>query len=238
MRIFIACLLLTSLFSCGSRTETTDDLSDTLAVDTTIIIPDVDIDTTMAMGTELKPLQLALNELTKSRNEKIETLYQLELNASGYEYQTNATWYFDSLFLLGGRVQKWSSEGAEGESEHFFQLDKLFAFSDHTSTGSSDKTYTQIFHRGLGGLKFEEEDTLSPTGIVAMEPDAVSQEEADLKRQLREIINSLREHEDEINEAGSGVTLVLSKKVAYGKQTFNETSEISLGKILLKKLLE
>src|SRR5688572_23736210 len=102
MRIFLACLFLTGLFSCGSRTETTDDFSDTLDVDTTIIIPDVDIDTTMATRTELEPLQLALDQLMQSREKNIESMYRFELTASGYEYQTDATWYFDSLFLLSG----------------------------------------------------------------------------------------------------------------------------------------
>jgi hypothetical protein len=237
MRVLLLCLFVAVLASCQSRTDTTDDLSDTLDVDTTILIPDVDIDTTLAARTELEPLQHALEELIHSREENSGSMYRLQLTASGYEYQTNATWYFDSLFLLSGRSQSWASEGSEGKSEHFFKLDKLYAFRDDTESGSS--TSVELFHRDLGGLKYEEGDGVSQDStMTAVEPEVRSREEADLKGQLKEIIKSLRENQDDIVQEDDGVVLQLKNEARYGEETVTETSEITLDKKLLQRLLE
>jgi hypothetical protein len=237
MRLLLVCVVLTALLSCNSRNETTEDLSDTLDVDTIIVIPDVDVDTMAASRSDLEPLQLALEELTQSQVDNSGTTYRLELSASGYEYQTDATWFFDSLYNLVGCTQRWASEGMEGNSNHFFKLEKLFAFVKNDAYDT--RTDVTLFHREMGGFSYTQNDGLATDSTMrAIDPNVLSQEEADIRKQLKDVVNSLRENEEQIADSEEGLLLELKNEVKYGEETFSETSQISLDKKLLDKLLE
>ena len=229
------CLLV--IAACATKTEIQSETSDTVYTsairDTSFI---TEPDTVVVDKSDIESLNVALDRLIEQLSQN-ESTFELHLSASGYEYQTDATWYFDSLFSLVACAQTWAAESREGKSYHFFEQDKLIALREEED--NQVKNDVTLYHRQLGGLSYSDGgDQPTDSSFTAIEPDFVKQTEGDLKTQLKNIVGTLQSKQAEMEETDEGITLHLENKITVGESTNSETSDITLNKKLLQKLLE
>ncbi len=236
MRAFILFSCMTLALACSSKNETSPDEADSLDVDSVMIEAEPKTDTTLATADESESISTAIAELIDAQALQ-QNGYTLQLSASGYEYMTEATWSFDSLFNLTACSQRWASEGLEGQSSYFFRVEKLYAYCEND--GYDSRNEIKLFHKQLGGISYTESDGVTVDSTLrALDLKTIPQTEADLKKQLQDIVNTLRDNEDKISGDDDALALHLENEVNYGEETMTETSEISLSKKLLTKLLE
>lgn len=158
--------------------------------------------------------------------------YSLSVQASGYEFQTEGVWQFDSLKTLRYCFQKWSSEGATGESHHFFRRGRLYALREEH--GDDREKRIHLFHRELGGVSIVDPD--SSNAVSSLRKVAVIDSQDQIKSELNELIRMMRDHREEI-KPGEAATLTVAAEADEDPSTM-ETLEITVDEKLLKELLD
>jgi hypothetical protein len=161
----------------------------------------------------------------------------LDLTGSGYEQQTETTWYFDSAISLVGRSQRWAAEGREGNSFHVFDQGRLLAFHDEDGNDIS-KTIT-VYDTELGGMSFQEEDGIRlDSTLRPVTKQQITDEVNDVKDLLRYALQTLRENQDDQKEEGDRINLRLEREENVGTETTIEVVEIAIDKRLYAPLME
>jgi len=226
--IFFSLLVLATV-SCTPKGEMHEDPaidSLSLDVDSTQVSG---ADTSVYAGSQYDELVAAIDSLVEDREANV--VYTLNLSASGYEYQTESTWGFDSLFNLVHCFENWSSEGQEGRTHSFLLADRLYAFRDETDNGSTKQI--DLYHEDLGGIRSEDESRLSPLNL-----DIRRETRDKLRQQLQDILRVLEDNRDEIKRAGDNATLGVESESQTGDVTAKDRTEITVDRRLLDKLLE
>jgi hypothetical protein len=159
----------------------------------------------------------------------------LRLNASGYEYQTDEVWSFDSLLNLVHCYQNWSSEGTEGSSHHFFRQERLYAILDENSFGSGKEI--NIFHLELGGVALSETESEIDSLASPLGKKFVADSERDLKTHLAEIVRLLKENDANLSGVDPA-TLRLENESSDEEMPGKETTQITVDQKLLKDLIK
>jgi hypothetical protein len=232
MRLVVPLLITFIVFGCASKPDVASR-GDSTSVDTSAFIDE--FDSAFVTSSDASDIRAAVEKLIDEQEERSEDLYTLRLNASGYEYQTDEVWSFDSLFNLVHCYQNWSSEGTEGISHHFFRQERLYAIFDENSFGSGKDI--NIFHLELGGINQSEPENGPDSVAKPLEKKFFSDSERDLKTHLAEIIRLLKENSGNLSE-GDPLTLRLENESSDEEMPGKETTEITVDRTLLDDLIK
>jgi hypothetical protein len=227
--IFATCIFFAG---CAKKSDVATE-SDSTSVDTTTFIGDAD--STLVVSADAPDIRAAVEKLIDEHEARADDLYTLRLSASGYEYQTDEAWSFDSLLNLVHCYQNWSSEGTEGSSHHFFRQERLYAILDENSFGSGKEI--NIFHLELGGVAVSETESETDSVTNPLERKFVTDSERDLKTHLAEIVRLLKENNAKLS-GGDPTTLRLENESADEEMPGKETTEITVDQKLLQDLVK
>jgi len=230
----LAALFTTCVFLAGCAKKSSDSIeTDSTLVDTTAFIEEAD--STFAVSGDAANIRAAVEKLIDEHEAQSDDLHTLRLNASGYEYQTDEVWSFDSLLNLVHCYQNWSSEGTEGSSHHFFRQERLYAILDENSFGSGKEV--NIFHLELGGVALSETESEMDSVATPLGKKFVTDSERDLKTHLAEIVRLLKENDSKLSGTDPA-TLRLENESSDEEMPGKETTQITVGKKLLKDLIK
>lgn len=228
---FYAFLIAIIFFSCSSKKDTGNETADSLqhSADTTLDVND----TIFVSASSLEELNPVFEKLRNSLNENEKGYYRLRLNSKGYDYHTDVTWHFDTLFNLVHTLENWSSEGVEGTSEYFYNMEKLYALENKTR--QEDETDVYIFHREVGGLSYRSNANNLVKGTEAsLDRAVVTETEQTSRKQLGDVIRILRSNQDMVRGREPKVLVIENNA---GKTKEKEKTEISVDGKLMNKLL-
>lgn len=235
----IRCLvisLLLNMVACSTKNESRDATgspSDSNAINNNT---DIETDTAVTTLDDLEHISAGLGRWTDSIQNN-PNLLVFELNGSGYEQQTETTWYFDSSISLVGRSQRWSAEGREGNSFHVFDQGKLLAF--HDEEGNDVSKNITIYEAERGGMSFQEQDGIRlDTTFRTVSKQQIADAVKDVKDLLRQALQTLRENQDDKAEKGDRISLRLEREENIGAESTTEVVEISIDKKLFVSLIE
>jgi hypothetical protein len=220
------------LSSCSSRSETTE-MSDSTITDTTTFVDQSD--STFVSPTDAPDIVASVMKLLSDDEIKGEEVYTLKLTASGFEYQTEQVWSFDSLQHLVHCAEQWASEGVEGTSHHLFKRERLYAVHDETVHDGGKEV--NVYHKELGGVVISYNGTADSTANT-LEKKYFTDAENDLKRQLGEIVKLLKDNKTKIEDEGDPVTVKVENNHPDEELPGKETTEITVDRKLLDTLLK
>jgi hypothetical protein len=225
--ILSVCLLL----ACSPKPEHSPD-SDSTALDTTAFVDEAD--STYVMPDEAPDIRTAVDKMIHDQQERSSSYHTLNLTASGYEYQTQEVWSFDSLLNLVHCFQDWSSEGSDGRSHHFFRQEKLYAMEvENTYSGDKD---IDIFHQELGGISYHESENIADSVAKPLNKKLFIDAERDMKMQLAQIVKLLADNKEKIS-SGQPATLHIENNSTDDELPGKEMTEITIDRKLLAELL-
>jgi hypothetical protein len=219
-----------SLVACKEKATVTE-VTDSISYDSKPVILD---DTTIITESMAEEIQLVLRRLSENQAAGFGKRYTLKLVSVGFQYETNATWSFDSVFNLSYCKEFWTSDSAQGVSEYFFRKERIYAASEESVYDSA--TAIDLYHTDFGGITF----TRDASGIIdstrkPLEQDYVSHTEKDLKIQLREIQTLLKTHKKEL-KGKEQVILTVEDKAKDAKA--REKTTLTLDHELLRRLVK
>jgi hypothetical protein len=220
------------LLSCSGK-STISESPDSTGVDTTTFIDESD--SLFVTAADAPDIANAVAQLIREFNNASNSGQTIRLSASGYEYQTDEVWSFDSLSNLSACVQDWSSEGTEGKSYHLFRNEMLYAVRDENFYG--DNKEVSVYHRELGGVSFADDGTSPDSTAKPLEKKYFVDTERDLKMRLSEMVSLLRENKQRITKSDPA-TLLLVNESEDENMPGKETTEITIDQKLLDDLLK
>jgi hypothetical protein len=226
--IAAVCLLL----ACSPRKETSTD-SDSTVVDTTAFVDEAD--SVYVTPDEAPDIRTAVDKMIQDQRDRSSSYYTLQLTASGYEYQTQSVWSFDSLLNLVHCFQDWSSDGTEGRSHHFFRQEKLYAVQEEN--GNPEEKDINVYHQELGGISYSESENAADSIVKPLDKKFFTDAEKDMKAQLAQIVRLLADHKAEIS-SDQPATLHIENDSKDDELPGKETTDISIDRKLLEELLK
>jgi hypothetical protein len=221
------------LFGCGVKNETGAEDDTVSHYDTTAFIDEDD--SVYATPADAPDIRSAVESLIDAQKSRSSRYFTLRLSASGYEYQTDEVWSFDSLMTLVHCYQDWTAEGREGNSHHFFRQDKLYAVKDESGTDSENEI--SIYHAELGGIAYTEPTNNQDTTFQTLDKKYLASSETDLKTRFAQIVTLLRDNQKNFS-TDDPVTLHIENDSADEEMPGKETTEITVDRKLLEKLLK
>lgn len=146
-----------------------------------------------------------------------DSYYALELHTEGYEYRTDATWYFDSSFRLRYYIEDWVSEALGGTSQYVFCNDNLHAFYEITGhDGTQDIAQA---YRTIGFMYTVAEGDTVVQDRQVIESQLIVSRQVELVKKLDQLLKRLA---TDATTDGSSKVIQSSEEVSYGED-FNVT---------------
>jgi|GEM_PF-5710408 len=222
---------------CTTQKRPEGNLSDSLSADTTEAgdgIPESDGH--MESGDTLSlAIEAALDDLA---SQSLETCpYTVSSKYSGYESQTDWTYYFDSALTLRYAVVSWDMEGTSGNSTYYFEHDQLVAgreensFNDYEEIVAFHSKFKPVY--GYSITNGTENDSM-PTYLY--EADYISKN-SDATSNYQQVLDRIIEYSDTVVVAGDYVTIHIENIVNYGDDV-TETEDYRVSRVVFDKLIK
>jgi hypothetical protein len=161
--------------------------------------------------------------------DEMSTCLTLSINLSGYEYRSDITWYFDTLFNLRAYYEEWSMEGNSGIRHAYFEAGEIMAIKDEGYEGDSHMlTLAYVNFPGIIQTDGEEPSTRP------LQADYLQTRNEELLRQLRQTLQQIQSENPEINN--DLVSIHLENNVDIGEMNVTETTDCTLEKKLYEAL--
>lgn len=165
-------------------------------------------------------------------------LYELTWSTDGYEYNSNSTYYFDSLMQLECVQESWQQEGTSGSKYYFSEKNHLLAFYQEEQSGS-DIVHVSVAKAGNRGLSFEKETGQNDSiqGIKELDDRYLLSAESKVENQLEKLVDLIKERKKKGNE--EFISISKSEEVAIGTNVnFTQTTTVTLRTELYKALVK
>jgi hypothetical protein len=240
MKSFAVVLLSVVLTGCASsppHDDTFESGTDSLVVPTAST-PDVAIDE----GEDFSPsdsLASSIQGEVEALEKEVKSKTYLTLHAHylGYEADSDATWYFDSLLNIIFCDITWSMEGTSGSFTYYFEGDDILAGSETNSYNDYEELVwvNKHFKPAFGFSRTDGADTDDQINYL-VKADYESKNSS-VKNDYQKLLSRIREYEDSATETGDEISITIENVVSYGND-FTEKEEFTISKIIFDELIK
>ena len=241
------CLLLISCTQTHKMQETNaDSISlDSSAIDYGWDIADeeeyLDIDEDAKDAADDSLVSAITNEINKL-SEKVKAeggdYYTINSSFSGYESESESTWYFDSQLNMKYCTGSWGMEGNSGSYSYYFADDDLLAYSAEDFGQQTSET-TQFHMAFKPAYGFSKTTSESGEDTKYLDESFYTSTNSSAKDEFRQVLNLIRSNQQDASVTGDKVSIHIASvdSVNFGTE-ITITEEYSISKILFDKLIE
>lgn len=160
----------------------------------------------------------------------------LHANYSGYEADSDATWYFDSLLNIIFCEISWNTEGTSGSYTYYFEGDDILAGNELNSYNDYEELIwmNKYFKPAYGFSRTDGAD--ADDQISYLTKNDYESKNTSIKNDYQKLLNRLREYQDSASENGNDVSILIENVVSYGED-FTEKEEFTVNKIVFDELI-
>jgi hypothetical protein len=223
MRSIILAVIPAFIVACSSYKSEPQASYDSISVDTTSVASFAFSEDTLQYLLDHK-----LESYQDDFNDKINQYLTLNVSLSGYEYQSDITWYFDSGMNIIAYYEEWSMEGNSGTRHAYFDKGKLVAVKDEDYEG--DTHLVTLACESLAGRIYTE---LEPDSQM-LSADYLPKRNTELMKQLSQMITQI--DAEGLTPEDETIDIHLETIVDVGGNNVTETTDFTLDKTLFDKL--
>jgi hypothetical protein len=169
------------------------------------------------------------------RDVKARPYYTLHASYMGYEADSDATWYFDSLLNIIFCDISWNMEGTSGSFTYYFEGDDILAGKESNSYPDYEELLwiNNRFKPAYGFSRTDGADADDQINYLTR-ADYESKNNS-VKTDYKKLLARIHEYRDSMQEDGDDISIVIENVVNYG-QDFTEKEEFIINKVLFNEL--
>jgi hypothetical protein len=169
------------------------------------------------------------------REVKARTYYTLHASYLGYEADSDATWYFDSLLNIIFCDISWNMEGTSGSFTYYFEGDDILAGKEINSYTDYEEMIW-INNRFKPAYGFARTDGADADDQISYLTRAdYESKNTSVKADYQKLLARIHEYQDSLKVDGDEISIVIENVVNYGED-FTEKEEFTINKILFDEL--
>jgi hypothetical protein len=180
-----------------------------------------------------------LQSQTEDLEREVKAGIYLTLHASysGYEADSDATWYFDSLLNIIFCEISWNTEGTSGSYTYYFEGDDILAGNELNSYNDYEELIwmNKHFKPAYGFSRTDGAD--ADDQISYLTKKDFESKNVSIKEDYQKLLNRLREYQDNASANGNDVSILIENVVNYGED-FTEKEEFTVNKIIFEELIK
>jgi hypothetical protein len=163
----------------------------------------------------------------------------LHANYSGYEADSDATWYFDSLLNIIFCEISWNREGTSGSYTYYFEGDDILAGNELNSYNDYEELIwvNKNFKPAYGFSRTDAAD--ADDQIIYLKADDYESKNASIKNDYQKLLNRLREYQDSAHVNKNDVSISIHvKTVTNNGKYLIEKEEFTVNKIIFEEVIK
>jgi hypothetical protein len=171
------------------------------------------------------------------REVKARIYLTLHANYSGYEADSEATWYFDSLLNIIFCEISWNTEGTSGSYTYYFEGDDILAGNELNSYNDYEELIwmNKHFKPAYGFSRTDGSD--ADDQISYLTKMDYESKNTSIKEDYQKLLNRLREYQDSASVNGNDVSILI-ENVVNNSEDFPEKEEFTVNKIIFEELIK